>query len=108
MKFFISGPMTGLPDLNVQAFAEARAKIEIAGHTSIDPVRLIGPDLKDIKWTPEIYKDILYGMLDTIMYDGVEAMMMLNGWAKSKGARAEFAVAEAIGLPIYSDFEELR
>lgn len=43
---------------------------------------------------------------DILLLMDCEAIFMLHGWSKSKGAKTEFAVACSIGLKIYNYTEE--
>jgi hypothetical protein len=94
MIAYISGPMTGLPDLNYPAFKLCEAKLYFTGHTVYNPA--------NFKWSGEgefpireafaEYCDFICTKADTIV--------MLPGWKQSGGAIAEHALAQRIGLNV--------
>ncbi|MBC4282915.1 DUF4406 domain-containing protein [Klebsiella pneumoniae] len=89
MKIYIAGPMSGLPGFNRQAFQRAAAHIVRRGNVVLNPAIL--PDgLEQAE-----YMDICLAMLRCS--DGI---FMLDGWQQSAGARAEYALAEKLGLDI--------
>ena len=91
MKIYISGPMSGLPNLNFGEFEEAETNLNILGHESVNPHNLIPKD------TP--YNDAL--KVDIRALVDCEAIVMLPGWPQSKGAMLEFNVAASLGLKIF-------
>lgn len=89
MKFYIAGPMTGLPDFNRPAFHNAATRIFEQGHVALNPATL--PDgLSQFE-----YMDICFAMVRA-----ADAIFMLRGWEKSDGAVAEHALAKKLGLSI--------
>jgi hypothetical protein len=93
-KIYISGPMTGYPDLNFPAFFEAEEIINGLGpdYGAVNPARL-NEDVKG-DWNACLRRDIKY-VCDC---DGI---LLLDGWESSKGAQLEFHVAKALGLDVY-------
>ncbi|HAT1683822.1 TPA: DUF4406 domain-containing protein [Klebsiella oxytoca] len=88
---YIAGPMSGYPDFNRTAFAMTATNLAAKGHTVLNPALL--PD----GLAYEQYMDIALAMLrcaDTIWF--------LDNWEHSTGAQAEHAVADALGLEIYT------
>ena len=92
MKIFISGPMSGLPNFNRQAFHEAARMLDSQGHVVLNPATLPN-GLKQAQ-----YMDICLAMLRC-----VDAIYLLPDWKLSHGARAEHALAEKLGLLIIPD-----
>ena len=88
MKIYISGPMTGIEDLNRPAFDRAADILRDMGHEPIIP-----GDLHP-KNTPygEALKNALRAMLEC------DRIVMLSGWGNSRGARLEYQIAEAIEM----------
>lgn len=80
MKWYIAGPMTGLPDLNFPAFNRAAAILRAAGYEAINPAE-INPD-GATPWQECMFRDLRE--LDTC--DGI---LMLRGWENSPGAQIE-------------------
>ena len=97
MTYYISGPMTGLPDFNRAAFRAAEANLRADGLSVITPCWAILPR----GGMP--YREMLTADLEDICKHA-DALYMLKGWEHSPGARAEHAVAVALKLPIaYED-----
>lgn len=103
-RLYISGPVTGEPDDNREAFKKARRKLwhECKGYIADIPHDFVG------EGTPhdEAMALLLNRLTDRTysyrkgkcanLYDGVA---LLPGWEQSEGARLEKAVAEACGIP---------
>ncbi len=92
MKLYLSGPMTGLPDLNFPAFEEAAGALRAKGHEVFSPHEIEGPTRP---WAEYLRID-LRAVLDA------EAVAYLPGWARSKGAKLEIHVATELGMPVLS------
>lgn len=45
MRWYLSGPMTGLPSLNRPAFHRVAASVRAAGHDALNPAELCPPAL---------------------------------------------------------------
>lgn len=80
IRYYIAGPMTGLPKLNFPAFHAMAAKLRAAGHEVINPAEL-NPD-PTAEWTDCMFADLK--ALTTC--DGI---VMLPGWENSPGAQIE-------------------
>ncbi len=87
---YISGPMTGIEDLNRAAFERAEKKIQEMGHIALNPHRF--PEL-------ETYEDYLLLDIEMIAM-AADAVALLPGWEKSHGAKKELAAAISLGLEI--------
>ena len=85
MKVYLSGPMTGYPNLNFDAFHAAAAMLRDRGYTVVNPAE-INPDL-NADWFDCIIEDIK-AMKDC------DAIYHLYGWEKSPGAQIEHWVAQ--------------
>lgn len=104
---YLSGPMTGLPDFNRDAFRRAKRLLVAAGAAHVwSPATLPG------SWgTHESYMLRCLSELSEPMIDpqGVEPwaprplydlLVSLPGWETSGGARLERAVAVACGIEV--------
>lgn len=91
MKIYLSGPMRDIPDLNFPAFHEAAAKLRADGHFVFNPAES-DVDQNDLRMC--FQQDTYY------ICTFADVVALLPGWEKSKGARAEKALAEAIGLGV--------
>ncbi len=83
MIVFISGPMTGLPQYNVESFMAAEARLSLLGHTVLNPANHI-PTVDPESITHEQYINIAKAMIDCC-----DAVYLLDGWEQSKGACIE-------------------
>ena len=86
MIVYIAGPMTGLEDNNKPAFWEAEDVLGRLGYKCLNPASL--PDGLDA----EKYMPICLAMLDA-----ADAVALLDGWERSKGAAIEEAYARYQG-----------
>lgn len=118
MKVYLAGPMSGFPAFNIPAFDAAAEDLRALGHEVVSPAEVDGPitrevllqsetgthdDLpKDEGWSFYLARDFRI-----LADEGVEAIVTLDGWETSKGARCEVAVAEVLGIPRY-DYDEFR
>lgn len=89
MKCYLSGPMSGLPDLNYPAFNEAAAELRAKGHEVINPAE-----------NPEQDSWEAYMRLDLVQLLGCEVVVQLPGYWGSRGAMLEFAVASTVGIEV--------
>lgn len=90
-RVYISGPITGMPDLNRAAFAETQAKLESLGYSVFNPLDKALPDSAD--WNAHMRADIVALM-------GCSQVAVLPGWRDSRGARLEVSIAHALGMPV--------
>lgn len=102
MNLYCAGPMRGYLDYNFQAFFLAEKAIKDLGHVPINPARhdreMGFNEHIDIADQEYIRNALAWDLGQVCRSDGV---VVLAGWRKSLGARAEVATARAIGLPIY-------
>lgn len=97
MRIYISGKMTGLPDLGRQKFMETQSQLEKLGHTVLNPA-ILPPGLEKSAYMP----------ICLAMVDAAEAIYMLDNWKQSPGAQIEHDYAAYRGkLIIYSAEEVL-
>lgn len=92
---YVSGPITGRPDRNLDAFQEAQRSLVDAGHTAIIPHQIVVPSATHEQAMRACINELTW-RLGGFSYDGVA---LLPGWEQSEGARLEKAVAEACGIP---------
>jgi hypothetical protein len=89
---YLSGPMTGLPDLNFPAFYSMAARLRAAGYAVINPAELDHPTKE---WSDCLRRDIVALM-------GCHTVATLPGWEHSKGARLEVLIADRLGMSVVS------
>lgn len=97
MKWYLAGPMSGIPQFNFPAFFEAGKVLREAGHDIVSPAELddrehagealASPhgDVGDssVTWGQCLGRDV------QIIADTVDGVVLLPGWENSRGARLE-------------------
>lgn len=91
MKIYLSGPMTGLPELNFPAFHAVAKALRDAGEDVVNPAE-INPDAS-LSWEQCMRADIK-ALCDC------DEIFLLPGWEKSKGAHLELHIAHRLGLKV--------
>ena len=110
---YLAGPMSNIPFFNFPAFFDGEQKLRELGYESI-----FSPARQDIEtygdfWRecptgshdeakgksgePITYRDVLRKDLNWIL-DHADVIALLPGWEKSKGVKAEKALAECLQL----------
>ena len=108
MTIYISGPMTGQPDNNLDAFKHAQTVLEAAGHTVINPhdisetVNMRCFDRGKVADYEDYLKEDIIQMLTN-----ADTVLVLGGWRQSKGAKLEMANALACGIPVVFDVDNI-
>lgn len=97
MRIYISGCMTGYPGFNYPAFHEMADKLRKLGHTAINPAENFGGSTEHPEGRKAFMREDFKHVLNA------EALVMLNGWQKSKGARIEREIAMELELPIMDE-----
>ena len=119
MRIYISGPMTGMPNCNREAFAKQAELWRSRGHFVINP-----HDITSVFGTAQEITDAfnhVYGMfpLDTTSKKedmtrlvrsvmdadfaalrSCDMIVLLHGWRSSRGSKAELAEAIKCGLAV--------
>ncbi|MFD1709052.1 DUF4406 domain-containing protein [Ottowia sp. GY511] len=90
-RIYLSGPMTGLPDLNFPAFHAMSARLRAAGHSVVNPAELNSDPAAD--WNQCMRRDIAALCTCT-------TLALMPGWETSQGAQLELHIAHRIGLGI--------
>lgn len=97
MNIYISGRMTGLPNYNYPAFHAAEAALRKLGHNPINPARVNFP--AEISYEEMMEIDL------AIIATTADAILLLDQWYLSTGAKREYRLAIKLGLVIYHDWE---
>ena len=92
MKVYISGPISGLPLETVyNNFTNAEVRLLEQGYEVVNPLNNGLP--RESTWNEHMRADLKL-LLDC------DAIYMLNGWERSKGARIEFNIAVSLNYII--------
>ncbi len=92
-KLYLSGPMTGLKDLNKTAFEKAAKQLRQRGYKVINPHDLDKNEPKRT-WEDCLRRDIGHEMYCT-------AIATLPNWKKSRGARLEIYIGKSLKYPVH-------
>lgn len=112
MNIYVAGPMRGYPEFNFPAFHRAAKFLRDQGHIVFNPAERD----EEVHGT-EFSKKFKTGSLEAATNAGfnlrralgddlawitsqADAIYLLTGWQRSKGACAEKATGEALGLDI--------
>lgn len=99
-RCYISGPMRGLPDNNFPAFDAVRDRLLHGGFSVVSPAdmdREVG-----FGTVIDYAKRDCSAIIDLAQNNptGNNMLILLDGWSKSRGARAEVFLAKWLGLKI--------
>lgn len=111
MRVYLAGPMRGIPEFNFPAFHKAAKVLRAMGHEVFNPAEsdeevygegfasgnLTGNEEEAAAQKGFSLREALERDLTWITRHA-EAIALLPGWEKSRGARAEYSTAEALGL----------
>jgi hypothetical protein len=101
-RVYLSGPMSGLPELNFPAFHAAAAKLRAQGFDVVNPAEInVEPGAP--------WSDCLRADIAQLVTCGAIALM--PGWTKSRGARLEKHIADELGMRVIvlaAEAEEMR
>ena len=103
ISLYVSGPMNGCPNFNVDKFDQVSKGLRERGYDVINPAELDhNQNIKENKdWvvTETNWRGFLAEDLHHVM--DVKAVVVLPGWKHSKGARLEILVGHILGKKIY-------
>lgn len=112
-KLYLAGPMTGYPQFNFPAFADAARVLRAQGIEIISPAemdeelgiagqalastdgKLVDGKIAGNTWGDLLARDV------KIVADTVDGIAVLPGWERSKGAKLEITVALLAGKAVY-------
>ena len=98
---YICGAMRGIPQLNHPAFFEAEETLKKKGYNVINPARMdqeLGLDPHNSQMDGKFIEDCARRDIDAVFE--CDELALLPNWEKSKGAKAEIAVAQWLSKPI--------
>ena len=90
-KIYISGPMLGRPDNNIDEFNKAEDLLLKAGYWVLNPT-------SNGLSNSALYEDHMRANLR--MLSVADALAFLPDWERSRGARLEIEVAHVLNMPV--------
>lgn len=96
IKAYLAGPMSGLPQQNFPAFDIAAKTLRADGWEIVSPAELDDSVDREIAMTDaparKSWGDFLARDVKLLADTGIEAIVFLQGWTDSRGARLEATV----------------
>ena len=89
---YIAGPMSGYPDFNHAAFNKKASELHRFGVNVLNPAEIDGGST-DKPWEYYMRKAIA-------LLVQADAVVVLDGWENSKGAKLELTIATALRIPV--------
>jgi Domain of unknown function (DUF4406) len=111
MKVYVAGPMSGYPAFNFPAFHAATAFLRSQGLEVVSPAeedhkhgigvqaeRSLSGDPADIK---ETWGQVLARDVRMLADDGIDGIVFLDNWQRSRGAKLEATVGILCGMSFF-------
>lgn len=112
MNIYIAGPMQGIPKFNYPMFDRVAQKLREKGHHVISPAEMDDEKTREVAmasedgafvdgringstWSDFLSRDV------KVVTDHADAICLLPGWVKSKGAKLEAYVALINGHKLF-------
>lgn len=104
MKLYVAGPMTGLPEFNFPAFADAAARLRARGFHVLSAHEVALPcgcrsALRPCGDGGHEYTAFLRADLAALL-GHAQGIALLPGWEDSRGAKLEVYVADFLGIEV--------
>lgn len=100
MKIYLAGPMRGYPNFNFPAFDFAANKLRAEGHDVFSPHEKGLEKHAEAKAESLAFRRAVFQLDTDWICREAECLAMLPRWVESRGAFAEWALANALGLEI--------
>jgi hypothetical protein len=114
MKLYIAGPMTGVPQFNVPLFDRVADELRAQKYDVVSPAELDSPEMRAAamqsadgalapleKATKETWGQVLARDVRVLSDQGIEGIVLLPGWERSRGANLEATVGLLNGLKFF-------
>lgn len=90
-RIYLSGPMTGLRDLNFPSFHREAKRIRALGHQVVNPAEI--DHAPNASWNDCMRRDLAELLT-------CDTLALLPGWHSSAGAHLEMHIAHRVGIDI--------
>jgi len=113
-KIYLAGPMRGIPEFNFPLFNATAALLRADGYEVFNPAErdeanfgnIANAQGDEVVFAEQVNLSVM-GLRRKVFYEDMawiclqaDTVALLPGWEWSKGARAEKALAEALGLEV--------
>jgi hypothetical protein len=102
-RLYLSGPMSGMSELNFPAFHAAAVEYRANGYTVVNPAELNPIDSDNLNSRSMEERRRLWSAcmrVDIAALVTCDEIVMLAGWEKSQGANLERHIALKLDMPI--------
>lgn len=109
MTVYLSGPVSNVAEYDFDVFDKTAWKLMKLGYTPINPLVIAREMRQSARWYGRIpgWSDFMREDLPALC--GADAVLLLPGWRKSRGAKWERIIAKHIlSIPVYESIEELK
>ena len=109
MRVYIASKMRGLPSFGAEGFRKAARVLRERDFEVVSPLEMdeaVGITVDGLTGFEDLadqgfdIRSTLIGDLEAVLFD-VDAVVLLPGWKDSLGAIAEYATAQAAGVPTW-------
>lgn len=105
-RWYISGPMSGIPQFNIPLFDQVTAAVRDQGVNAVSPAELDSPEYRKLCVESDGTKlpigatwgELLGRDVKLLGDGGITGLVLLPGWHHSRGARLEVFVALLSGV----------
>lgn len=94
-RLYIAGPMSGLPEFNYPAFRRADRDLRAAGYDVLNPADIDAAH-NPMPDAPQAWDWYMRHALRMVV--AADAVALLDGWWRSRGAALEHHVARALDM----------
>lgn len=99
MKLYLAGPMRGIPDFNFPVFNRVATVLRAVGYEVFNPAEKGLEKHKDAASESLAFRRAVFALDTEWICQEADGIALLPLWHDSKGAKAEEALAAAIGIP---------
>ena len=103
IKAYICGPITDLPNLNIEEFRAVETLLTQMGYQATVPHDLF----EGIDASEYTHADYMKVCLDELRHGNYDYVIVLNGWKDSKGSVMEVECADNLGITVKMAINEL-
>jgi hypothetical protein len=103
MRYYLCGPMSGLPEFGYDRFEKAAKFLRELGLDVVSPHEIEHHETKRTRGKTKEYKDYLVAGIVSML--GCNAIILLPGWSDSFGAKQELELALACRHKVFYFFE---